>query len=246
MRPAASHQSGTWPKGPPRSWGASARLSTRTGLPRRVAARTRQTAASLGPSTTCWSTAGASRWPSSCRRPTFTTLSCWSRSWTPSRRSRAGRGGSASDRSSCTVTRARLPALSAGAAAAWHHAQDRPAGIESSERLGRHRYVVERSLAWLLGYRRLQVRYERRADILVGFLSLPCALLCLKALTPSTGTVALGDRPVRLPPLRNSNAADRRNDRAVRVLLGAFRRRRASTLPGLGDASGLMQQCPLG
>jgi hypothetical protein len=57
------------------------------------------------------------------------------------------------------------------------------------------------------------------------------------------GTVALGDRPVRLPPLRNSNAADRRNDRAVRVFLGAFRRRRASTLPGLGDASGLMQQC---
>jgi transposase len=32
-------------------------------------------------------------------------------------------------------------------------------GIESSERLGRHRYVVERSLAWLVGYRRLQVRY---------------------------------------------------------------------------------------
>jgi hypothetical protein len=28
--------------------------------------------------------------------------------------------------------------------------------------------VVERSLAWLVGYRRLQVRYERRADILLG------------------------------------------------------------------------------
>jgi hypothetical protein len=26
-------------------------------------------------------------------------------------------------------------------------------GIESSGRLGRHRYVVERSLAWLVGYR---------------------------------------------------------------------------------------------
>jgi transposase len=55
-------------------------------------------------------------------------------------------------------------------------------GIESSGRLGRHRYVVERSLAWLLGYRRLQVRYERRGDVLLGFVHLACALICLKAL----------------------------------------------------------------
>jgi transposase len=40
--------------------------------------------------------------------------------------------------------------------------------------------VVERSLAWLVGYRRLQVRYERRADILLGFVYLACALICLK------------------------------------------------------------------
>jgi IS5 family transposase len=55
-------------------------------------------------------------------------------------------------------------------------------GIESSQRLGRHWYVVERSLAWLVGYRRLQVRYERRADILLGFVHLACALICLKYL----------------------------------------------------------------
>ena len=55
-------------------------------------------------------------------------------------------------------------------------------GIESSERLGRHRYVAERSLAWLVGYRRPQVRYERRADILLGFVYLACALICLKQL----------------------------------------------------------------
>jgi transposase len=54
-------------------------------------------------------------------------------------------------------------------------------GIESSQRLGRHRFVVERSLAWLVGYRRLQVRYERRADVLLGFLYLACALICLKS-----------------------------------------------------------------
>jgi transposase len=55
-------------------------------------------------------------------------------------------------------------------------------GIEPSQRLRRHRHVVERSLAWLVGYRRLQVRYQRRADILLGFLSLACALICLKSL----------------------------------------------------------------
>ncbi len=58
-------------------------------------------------------------------------------------------------------------------------------GIESSGRLGHHRYVVERSLAWLVGYRRLQVRYERRADILTAFLQLACALICLNALQQS-------------------------------------------------------------
>jgi IS5 family transposase len=56
-------------------------------------------------------------------------------------------------------------------------------GVEPRDRLGRHRYVVERSLAWLTGYRRLQVRYERRADVLLGFTQLACALVCLKRLT---------------------------------------------------------------
>jgi transposase len=36
-------------------------------------------------------------------------------------------------------------------------------GVDSSEKLGRHRWVVERTLAWLSRYRRLSVRYERRA-----------------------------------------------------------------------------------
>lgn len=35
-------------------------------------------------------------------------------------------------------------------------------GVESSQRLGRHRWVIERSLAWLS---RLTIRYERPADI---------------------------------------------------------------------------------
>jgi transposase len=55
-------------------------------------------------------------------------------------------------------------------------------GIDSSERLGRHRWVVERSLAWLLSCRRLGVRYERRADLLEGLLHLACALICVRFL----------------------------------------------------------------
>jgi IS5 family transposase len=53
-------------------------------------------------------------------------------------------------------------------------------GIEDPTRLGRYRWVVERSLAWVVGYRRLQVRYEWRADILLGFVHLACVLICLK------------------------------------------------------------------
>ena len=57
-------------------------------------------------------------------------------------------------------------------------------GIDSSERLGRYRWVVERTQAWLLGCRRLGVRYERRADLLQGPLHLACALICVRFLAP--------------------------------------------------------------
>ena len=38
-------------------------------------------------------------------------------------------------------------------------------GVERSDRLGRHRWVVERTLAWLARFRRLTIGYERRPDI---------------------------------------------------------------------------------
>jgi len=40
--------------------------------------------------------------------------------------------------------------------------------------------VVERTLGWLHRFRRLRIRYERRADIHQGFLSLVCAIICLR------------------------------------------------------------------
>jgi transposase len=55
-------------------------------------------------------------------------------------------------------------------------------GIESSKRLGRHRWVVERTLSWLAKDRRLTIRYERRDDMHEAFLHLGCALICLSRL----------------------------------------------------------------
>ena len=48
--------------------------------------------------------------------------------------------------------------------------------------LGKTRWVVERTLSWLHQFRRLRIRYERRADIHQAFLTLGCALICHRAL----------------------------------------------------------------
>jgi transposase len=48
--------------------------------------------------------------------------------------------------------------------------------------LGNKRWVVERTIAWLHQYRRLRIRYERRADIHEAFLAIGCSLICLKLL----------------------------------------------------------------
>ena len=44
--------------------------------------------------------------------------------------------------------------------------------------LGRWRWLVERTFAWLNQFRRLRVRYEKRAEIHEAILSLGCALIC--------------------------------------------------------------------
>ena len=55
-------------------------------------------------------------------------------------------------------------------------------GIESTEKLGRHRWVIERTLAWLARYRRLTIRYERLPAMHQAFLHIGCALICLNFL----------------------------------------------------------------
>jgi IS5 family transposase len=56
-------------------------------------------------------------------------------------------------------------------------------GIESSARLGRHRWAGalwahQRTLAWLSQFRRLTIRYDRRLDIHQAFVTLACDLIC--------------------------------------------------------------------
>lgn len=54
-------------------------------------------------------------------------------------------------------------------------------GIESSERLGRHRWVVERTHAWFAGFGKLRIRFERQLDTHMALLKLACAVICLRA-----------------------------------------------------------------
>ena len=56
-------------------------------------------------------------------------------------------------------------------------------GIESSQRLGRHRWVVERTVAWLAGCRRLHRRYERKAEHFLAFVGIAATLICHRRLT---------------------------------------------------------------
>jgi Transposase DDE domain len=54
--------------------------------------------------------------------------------------------------------------------------------VESSTRLGRHRWKVERSLSWLSCWRRLGVRWDRDAGRWFAFVLLACAVVCFNRL----------------------------------------------------------------
>lgn len=56
-------------------------------------------------------------------------------------------------------------------------------GVDSSEYLGKHRWVVERTFAWINQFRRLGIRYERHADLYRGFLVLAAAIICFRTVS---------------------------------------------------------------
>ncbi len=49
---------------------------------------------------------------------------------------------------------------------------------EHGSGLGKHRWVVERTISWLHQFRRLRVRYERRDYIHKALLTLGCIVTC--------------------------------------------------------------------
>lgn len=53
---------------------------------------------------------------------------------------------------------------------------------EHGSGLGRTRWVIERTIAWLHQFRRLRVRYEKRPDIHEAFLKLGCCIICWRTL----------------------------------------------------------------
>jgi len=55
-------------------------------------------------------------------------------------------------------------------------------GVAHGSGLGRTRWVVERIFAWLHQFKRLRIRYERRADLHQGLLELACGIICLRRL----------------------------------------------------------------
>ncbi|MFH8409427.1 transposase, partial [Streptomyces sp. NPDC018019] len=47
----------------------------------------------------------------------------------------------------------------------------------------RHRWVVERTVSWLTGCRRLHRRYERKPEHFLGFVGIAAALISYRKLT---------------------------------------------------------------
>ncbi|WP_199827544.1 IS5 family transposase [Streptomyces xylophagus] len=55
-------------------------------------------------------------------------------------------------------------------------------GVESSRRVGRHRWVVERTVSWLSRCRRLHRRYERKPEHFLAFTAIAPTLICHRRL----------------------------------------------------------------
>jgi transposase len=56
---------------------------------------------------------------------------------------------------------------------------------EHGSGLGIFRWVVERTISWLHQFRRLRIRYDRRADVHLAFMTLACIVICHRYLTGS-------------------------------------------------------------
>jgi transposase len=58
--------------------------------------------------------------------------------------------------------------------------------VDTSKRLGRYRWVIERTLSWLMRYRRLVRRYDRLGEHFAAFATIACAHICYRKLLKAT------------------------------------------------------------
>ncbi|MEU8836776.1 IS5 family transposase [Streptomyces sp900116325] len=58
-------------------------------------------------------------------------------------------------------------------------------GTPHGSGLGKTRWVVERTFAWLHQFKRLRIHYEIRADLHLALLQLACSIICLRRLKTS-------------------------------------------------------------
>lgn len=56
-------------------------------------------------------------------------------------------------------------------------------GKDSKQRLGKHRWVAERTMAWLLAFRKLSTRYDRTTKTITALTTLAIAITGMRKLT---------------------------------------------------------------
>ncbi len=136
------------------------------------------------PSTTSSSTRPGSRSPGRCtggNRHDITQLIPLARP-RPAGRAAMSAGLAADPSASSPTAATTTTATAASSASAASRPQIARRSTEHGSGLGRQRWVVERTFAWLHQFKRLLVRYERRADIHEAFLALGCCLICFRRL----------------------------------------------------------------
>src|SRR5512135_1012011 len=138
---------------------------------------------SAAPSTTWCVTLPGCRWPSRSPAPTGTTACSSSRCSTRCPRCSTGAAARGDAPTSCTPIRATTTGGSAPTCAgAASPARIARRGVEPADRLGRHRWVVERTASWLLHHRRLALRYDHTATTVTALAILACTLICARRL----------------------------------------------------------------
>ena len=104
---------------------------------------------------------------------------------TRSRRSGVCGDGLAASRATCMPTGATTSTSTAACCGSAASPMIARRGVAHGSGFGKVRWVVERSFAWLHQFKRLRIRYERRADLHQGLLELACSLICLRRLRTS-------------------------------------------------------------